>query len=212
MSVHSFFPLLPSLTLPYPLPLLVASCRKDKVLSVITAEGEESVVFYEYLLFANGTQYIREQDPGQVAPLGVLILNSVEDEEEFGKWAEELLAGGKGTRLLSGCLFVCLSVCLSGCLVVWLCACVLIHLCHPSCRQGCCVRWEPCGVHSSGGTASAWSEGEGHHPGAPFPSSLLQQPLCRGESGTGAGAGWYALCCTCVRRGGIPVLSLCRNH
>ena len=112
VSVHSFFPLLPSLTLLYPLPLLVASCRKDKVLSVITAEGEESVVFYEYLLFTNGTQYIREQDPGQVAPLGVLTLNSVEDEEEFGKWAEELLAGGKGTWLLSGCLSV------------WLCACV----------------------------------------------------------------------------------------
>ena len=116
MSVHSFFPLLPSLTLPYSLPLLVASCRKDKVLSVITAEGEESVVFYEYLLFTNGTQYIREQDSGQAPPFGVFTLNSVEDEEEFGKWAEELLAGGKGTRLLS--------VCLSD----WLCACVLIHL------------------------------------------------------------------------------------
>ena len=98
----------PLLNPPSPSFLLSPSRRKDKVLYVITNEGEESVVSYEYLLFTNGTQYVTEQEHGLPPPAGVFALNSAEDEEEFGKWAEELLVGGKGACLcVSACLFMC---------------------------------------------------------------------------------------------------------
>jgi thioredoxin reductase len=68
--------------------------REEKQLVVVTEDGEETIISYEYLVFATGLQYcVEEGQDGQVPPSNVCALNDSEDEELIKECLDNLSRG-----------------------------------------------------------------------------------------------------------------------
>ena len=74
--------------------LVYAPHREEKQLVVVTEDGEETIISYEYLVFATGLQYcVEEGQDGQVPPSNVCALNDSEDEELIKECLDNLSRG-----------------------------------------------------------------------------------------------------------------------
>ena len=68
---------------------------------MVAEDGRASYFSYEYLIFANGTQYqIVPDEEGQKPPHNVFTLNDVQDELSFGAWLEACATGKKQGLLI----------------------------------------------------------------------------------------------------------------